>query len=40
MRPAALGTRAAFCDLGQTIADALGAAALPRGTSFLGAIAS
>ncbi|MES1165156.1 MAG: phosphopentomutase, partial [Verrucomicrobiota bacterium] len=40
VRPAALGTRASFCDLGQTIADALGAAALPRGTSFLGAIAS
>ncbi len=40
VRPATLGTRASFCDLGQTIADALGATALPRGTSFLGAIVS
>ena len=40
VRPAALGTRASFCDLGQTIAAALGAAPLTRGTSFLSAIAS
>ncbi|MFL5303763.1 MAG: phosphopentomutase [Polyangia bacterium] len=40
VRPATLGTRASFCDLGQTIADALGATALPRGTSFLSAIGS
>jgi phosphopentomutase len=40
VRPAALGTRASFCDLGQTIAHALGAPALSRGTSFLSAIAS
>jgi phosphopentomutase len=39
VRPAALGTRASFCDLGQTIAQALGATALPRGASFLSAIA-
>lgn len=39
VRPASLGTRASFCDLGQTIAQALGAPALARGTSFLGAIA-
>ncbi|HVT09594.1 MAG TPA: phosphopentomutase [Polyangia bacterium] len=40
VRPAPLGTRASFCDLGQTIAAALGAPPLARGTSFLGAIAS
>jgi phosphopentomutase len=39
VRPAALGTRTAFCDLGQTIAAALGAKPLARGTSFLSAIA-
>ncbi len=39
VRPAALGTRASFCDLGQTIAQALGAPPLARGTSFLDAIA-
>jgi phosphopentomutase len=38
LRPAALGVRAAFCDLGQTIADGLGIAPLPRGESFLGAL--
>jgi phosphopentomutase len=39
VRPIPLGTRAAFCDLGQTIAEALGAPRLARGTSFLSAIA-
>jgi phosphopentomutase len=39
VRAAALGTRASFCDLGQTIAEALGVAPLGRGTSFLSAIA-
>ncbi len=39
VRPAPLGTRASFCDLGQTIAQALGAPPLVRGTSFLAAIA-
>jgi len=40
VRAASLGTRASFCDLGQTIAAALGAAPLARGTSFLSAIAA
>jgi len=40
VHPAPLGTRASFCDLGQTIAQALGAPPLSRGTSFLSAIAS
>ncbi|MES1165993.1 MAG: phosphopentomutase, partial [Verrucomicrobiota bacterium] len=40
VRPAPLGTRASFCDLGQTIAAALGAAPLTHGTSFLSAISS
>jgi phosphopentomutase len=35
LRPAELGVRASFCDLGQTIADALAIDPLPRGTSFL-----
>jgi phosphopentomutase len=35
VRPAPLGERASFCDLGQTIADGLGVPALARGTSFL-----
>jgi phosphopentomutase len=39
VRPAALGTRGSFCDLGQTIAAALGAPPLARGISFLSAIA-
>ena len=39
VRPVPLGTRTSFCDLGQTIAAALGAAPLARGTSFLDAIA-
>jgi phosphopentomutase len=34
-RPVALGERASFCDLGQTIAAGLGVPALARGTSFL-----
>jgi phosphopentomutase len=34
VRPGALGTRSAFCDLGQTAAQALGAPALARGVSF------
>jgi phosphopentomutase len=38
LRPAALGVRRSFCDLGQTVAGALGIAPLPRGESFLGAI--
>jgi len=37
--PAPLGTRASFCELGQTIAAALGAPPLARGASFLSAIA-
>ncbi len=40
VRPAPLGTRTSFCDLGQTIAAALGIAPLARGTSFLDAIAA
>jgi phosphopentomutase len=39
IRPVPLGTRSSFCDLGQTIAAALGIPPLPRGTSFLDAIA-
>jgi phosphopentomutase len=39
VRPAALGMRASFCDLGQTVAGALGLPPMPRGTSFLSAIA-
>ncbi|HTB58786.1 MAG TPA: phosphopentomutase, partial [Polyangia bacterium] len=39
IRPVSLGTRTSFCDLGQTIAAALGIAPLSRGTSFLDAIA-
>ncbi len=39
VRPAPLGDRASFCDLGQTIAAALGVPALARGTSFLDVIA-
>jgi len=35
VRPAALGERASFCDLGQTIAAGLGVPPLARGTSFL-----
>ncbi|HEV3030648.1 MAG TPA: phosphopentomutase [Polyangia bacterium] len=35
VRPAPLGERASFCDLGQTIAAGLGVPALARGTSFL-----
>jgi phosphopentomutase len=35
VQPAALGVRASFCDLGQTVAEALGIAPLPRGQSFL-----
>jgi phosphopentomutase len=38
VRPVALGDRASFCDLGQTIAAGLGLPALARGTSFLDAI--
>jgi phosphopentomutase len=38
VHPAALGVRDAFCDLGQTIADALTIDPLPRGTSFLAQI--
>ena len=36
-RPARLGTRTTFCDLGQTIADGLGVAPLAAGESFLAA---
>ncbi len=35
-----LGTRQTFADLGQTLADLFGVAALPGGRSFLGEIAS
>jgi phosphopentomutase len=35
VRPAALGVRSSFCDLGQTVADALAIPPLPRGRSFL-----
>jgi phosphopentomutase len=35
VRPAPLGERASFCDLGQTIAAGLGVPALAHGTSFL-----
>jgi len=38
VRPTRLGTRATFCDLGQTIADGLGVAPLARGESFLAAL--
>jgi phosphopentomutase len=38
VHPAPLGTRASFCDLGQTIAAALGIPPIARGTSFLDAI--
>jgi len=38
VRPAALGVRASFADLGQTIAAGLGIPPLPRGASFLDAI--
>jgi phosphopentomutase len=38
VRPAALGVRHSFCDLGQTVAEALAIAPLPRGHSFLGEI--
>jgi phosphopentomutase len=39
VRPAALGERASFCDLGQTIAAGLGVPALAHGASFLDVIA-
>jgi phosphopentomutase len=39
VRPAALGDRASFCDLGQTIAAGLGVPPLARGVSFLDALA-
>jgi phosphopentomutase len=39
VRPAPLGERASFCDLGQTIAAGLGLPGLARGQSFLDAIA-
>jgi phosphopentomutase len=38
VRPADLGLRRSFCDLGQTVAEALRIAPLPRGVSFLGEI--
>ncbi|HMF41397.1 MAG TPA: phosphopentomutase [Polyangia bacterium] len=38
VRPARLGTRASFSDLGQTIAEGLGVAALAHGESFLAAL--
>jgi phosphopentomutase len=38
VRPAALGTRTTFADLGQTIADNFGVPALEHGTSFLPAL--
>src|SRR6185369_2491617 len=39
VRPAALGVRASFCDLGQTIAEGLGARPLACGESFLSLLA-
>jgi phosphopentomutase len=39
VRPAPLGVRGSFCDLGQTIAAGLGLPALARGVSFLDSIA-
>src|SRR6478672_1811329 len=38
VRPARLGTRTSFCDLGQTIAEGLGVALLAHGESFLSAL--
>jgi phosphopentomutase len=38
VHPARLGTRASFCDLGQTIADGLGTGPLASGESFLAAL--
>ncbi len=38
IRPARLGTRPSFSDLGQTIAEGLGVARLPNGESFLDAL--
>ena len=38
IRPARLGTRASFCDMGQTIAEGLGVAPLLNGDSFLAAL--
>jgi len=38
VQPARLGTRASFCDLGQTIAEGLGVAPLAQGDSFLAAL--
>jgi phosphopentomutase len=38
VRPARLGARASFCDLGQTIAEGLGVAPLAHGESFLSAL--
>jgi phosphopentomutase len=35
VRPAALGRRRSFADIGQTVADLLGVAPLAAGTSFL-----
>ena len=40
VRPAALGVRPSFCDLGQTVAEALAIPPLPRGDSFLGRISA
>jgi len=39
VRPVPLGTRARFCDLGQTIAEGFGLPPLPQGESFLSVIA-
>jgi phosphopentomutase len=39
LRPVPLGVRTAFCDLGQTIAAGFGIEPLPRGVSFLEAVA-
>jgi phosphopentomutase len=38
VKPARLGTRASFADLGQTIAEGLGVAPLAHGESFLAAL--
>ena len=40
VRPAPLGERASFCDLGQTIAAGFGIEPLARGVSFLEAVAT
>jgi phosphopentomutase len=38
VQPVALGERSSFADVGATVAERLGVAALPAGTSFLGSV--